>query len=394
MHDMTTSSQKGPSPYDRLGVRRFVNADSMKTALGGTLMPKCVVEAMRQAAESFVDMHELQRAVSNRIAELTHNEAAHVSAGASAGLVLSALACMTRSDSRLIGRLVMNGPEDLPRRQFIIQCGQRNPYDPAIHLAGAQLVQIGNILQTFTWELEAAITDQTAGVLFFAGDHLGFGSLGLADVVEIAHRFDVPVIVDAAAQLPPRENLWRFTESGADLVIFSGGKELRGPQASGVILGREELIEACALHASPHQRHARALKAGKEEMIGLLVAIESYLERDMDQELAHCEEIVDNWIREISGIPGMSASRDAGTDGRPLPRVVVALPPGITGSAPAWQARLLAGNPSIAVAVAGPSSLYLNPELLRRGEDAVVVHALREVGRTMTHPRAEAPLEP
>jgi D-glucosaminate-6-phosphate ammonia-lyase len=354
----------------------------MKTTLGGSLMPEPVVAAMREAASAFVDMFDLQRAVSARIAELTRNEAAHVCTGASAGLVLSALACMTGKDVRLIGRLLLQGPEELPRREFIVQCGQRNPYDPAFRLAGAQLVQVGNILQTFPWELESAISHRTAGVVFFAGRHLGYGSLEFEQVVEIAHRSNVPVIVDAAAQLPPRENLWHFTEGGADLVVFSGGKELRGPQASGVILGRRELIEACALHAAPHQRLTRAMKVGKEEMVGLLVAIETYLGQDEADELARCEQIVDGWIRAIEAIPGLSARRDfPGTDGRPLPRAIVALDPDFPLSGPDLCARMLAGEPPIAVAIAGARAVYLNPELLRPGEEGVVVEALAEAGR-------------
>ena len=314
------------SIHERLGVRRLVNADAMKTTLGGSVMPEPVVAAMLEASRSFVDMFELQQAVSNRIAALTHNEAAHVCTGASAGLVLSALACMTGTDMRLIGRLLLNGPEELPRRQLIVQCGQRNPYDGALRLAGAELVQIGNMLQTFPWELEAAISDQTAGVVFFAGQHLGYGCLELREVVEIAHRNGVPVIVDAAAQIPPRENLWRFTADGADLVVFSGGKELRGPQASGVIFGRRPLIESCSLHASPHQRMGRPMKVGKEEMVGLLAAIETYLGGDDAEERDRCQRTVEHWIDEIETIPRMSATRDfPGTDGRPLPRAIVTL---------------------------------------------------------------------
>jgi L-seryl-tRNA(Ser) seleniumtransferase len=373
--------------HEDLGVRRLVNADSMKTSLGGTLMPEPVVAAMGEAASAFVDMFDLQRAVSARIAALTHNEAAHVCTGASAGLVLSALACMTGKDLRLIGRLLLHGPEGLPRRQLIVQCGQRNPYDPALRLAGAQLVQVGNILQTFPWELEAAISDQTAGVVFFAGRHLGYGSLEFDEVVEIAHRSNVPVIVDAAGQLPPRENLWQFTERGADLVVFSGGKGLRGPQASGVILGRRELIEACALHASPHQRLARALKVGKEEMIGLLVAIETYLGQDEAEERVRCERIVDLWVRKIKAIRGMSATRDfPGTDGLPLPRAVVALDPGFPLSGPDLSAQMLAGDPSVAVAVAGARAVYLNPQLLRPGEEEAVLEALAAAGRRGARP--------
>ena len=199
-------------------------------------MPEPVLEAMKEAAASFVDMFEIQQQVGRRLAELTHNEAAYVCAGAAAGLFLTSLASMTGGDLKAIARLP--GLERL-RNEIIIHCAQRIPYDPAVRLAGAKLVEVGNALQTFPWELEAAITDRTAAVLYIAGEHLSSGALSLPETIEIAHANGLPLIVDAAAQLPPPDNLWYFTRDlGADLAIFSGGKELRGPQASGLIVGR------------------------------------------------------------------------------------------------------------------------------------------------------------
>jgi L-seryl-tRNA(Ser) seleniumtransferase len=243
-------------------------------------------------------------------------------------------------------------------------------------------VQVGNVLQTFDWELEAAITPTTAAVLFFAGGHLGFGTLGLDEVIRIAHKANVPVVVDAAAQLPPKSNLWSFTGRGADLVIFSGGKELRGPQASGLIVGRQDLIDAVALHASPNQRLARAMKCGKEEMLGLLAAVELYLDQDEGEELAQCERIVAYWVDGFNAVAGLTAARDfPGTDGRPLPRAVVKFDAGTgTGSSQVQQA-LLSGEPSIAVAVCGPDGIYLNPELLRPGEEQGVFDRVSQIVR-------------
>lgn len=373
--------------YEDLGIRPLINANSMKTTLSGTLMPPPVVEAMREAATCFVDMFELQAAVSARLATLTRNEGALVCTGASAGLVLTSLACMTGADLGAIARLIAHGPKAVPKREIIVQCGQRNPYDPALRLAGARLIQVGNTLQTFAWELEAAITDQTAAVVYFAGGHLGFGSLPLDDVVRIAHAAGVPVIVDGAAQLPPRENLWRFTERGADLALFSGGKELRGPQSSGLIVGRKELIEACSMHASPHQRFCRSMKVGKEEMMGLLAAVTCYLEGDEEAERGRCEQIVGDWVTSLSSIGGVSAVRDfPGTDGRPLPRAIVSFN-GRQLSGEEARLALLRGDPAVAVATAGPVAIYLNPELVQPGEEAVVlrrVAAIAEEGRSAT----------
>lgn len=363
-----------------LGIRELINADSMKTLLGGTLMPAPVLDAMRDAAGSFVDMFELQEAVGHKLAALTHNEAAHVCTGASAGLVLSAFACMTGPDIGEIGNVMREGVEHLPRREFVVQCGQRNPYDPSVELAGGRLVQIGNVLQTFDWELEAAIGPRTAAVLFFAGRHLGYGSLELEQVAAIAHRAGVPVIVDAAAQLPPKANLWEFTKKGADLAIFSGGKELRGPQASGLIVGRAELVKACGLHASPHQRRARSMKVGKEEMLGLLAAVEYYLAQDEAEELDRCERIVAGWVQTLEGVSGVLATREfPGTDGRPLPRARVQFEPNTGLHGASVRDEMLLGHPAVAIAVAAPDAVYLNPELLRPGEDLVVLERLSEI---------------
>jgi L-seryl-tRNA(Ser) seleniumtransferase len=250
--------------YDRLGVRRVINAGTTFTALGGTLMPPEVLDAMRDAAGAFVDMHELHIAAGRRLAALTHNDAAYVTSGCAAALVLGVLAARTSGDPRLIDR-----KPDAPGvpDEVIMHAAHRIPYDPAVRLAGASIRQIGNAQQTFDWELDATITERTAAVLYVAGSHLARGALPLEEVVRIAHERQVPIIVDAAAQLPPVDNLWRFTVgAGADLAVFSGGKALHGPQASGLMVGRADLVEAARQNGAPFQRVARALKAGKEEI--------------------------------------------------------------------------------------------------------------------------------
>ena len=186
---------------------------------------------------------------------------------------------------------------EAPKNEVIIHRAHRIPYDPAIRLAGARIVEVGNRLQTFPWELEAAITPRTAMVFYAAGVHLASGALPLAETVEIAHAHGIPVVVDAAAQLPPTENLWRFTrEFGADLAVFSGGKDFRGPQASGLLVGTEAMIAAIAVNGSPHQRLARPMKVGKEEMIGLLAAVERYVNEDWRDRARRYEETVERWI--------------------------------------------------------------------------------------------------
>jgi len=361
------------SVYERLGMRRVINADATLTRLGGSLMPTHVLDAMREAAGSFVDMYELQQVVGKRLADLTGNEAAYVSTGAAAGLVLATLAAMTGGDLPTIARLIETG--EAPKDEVIIHRGHRIPYDPAIRLAGARIVEVGNRLQTFPWELEAAITPRTAMIFYAAGVHFATGALPLAETVEVAHAHNIPVVVDAAAQLPPTENLWRFTrELGADLAVFSGGKDFHGPQASGLLVGTEAMIAAIAVNGSPHQRLARPMKVGKEEMIGLLAAVERYVAEDWQDRARRYEETVERWIEHFRGLPGVSASRDFPNEaGQPTPRCRVTFV-GETGLSGAEAVRLLwEGDPRIAVSVAGPDAISMTPELLEEGDESVLL---------------------
>jgi D-glucosaminate-6-phosphate ammonia-lyase len=359
--------------YERLGVRRIINADATLTRLGGSVMSQEVLDAMQDAAGSFVDIHELQQVVGRRLAELTHNEAAYVSTGAAAGIVLATLAAMNRGDLETIARAIETG--ESPRDEVIVQRAHRIPYDPAIRLAGSRIVDIGNRLQTFPWELEGAITPRTAMVFFAAGIHLAPGALPLEEVVAIAHEHGIPIVVDAAAQLPPTENLWRFTrELGADLAIFSGGKDFHGPQASGLMVGSEAMIAAVAVNGSPYQRLARPMKVGKEEMIGLLTAVERYVEVDWRKRARSYETTVARWVEQLTDAPGVTASRVFPNEaGQPTPRCRVTFAPELSLTGAEAAKLLWEEDPGIAVAVEGPDAISFTPELLGEGEEAILL---------------------
>ncbi|MCX2727592.1 aminotransferase class V-fold PLP-dependent enzyme [Thermomicrobium sp. 4228-Ro] len=372
--------------YERLGVRRVINADARLTRLGGSIMPPEVLQAMHEAAGWYVDLVELQRAVGRRLAELTNNEAAYVTAGAAAGLTLVTLACLTGPDPRAITRLQQQFP-DLTgfKTDVVIHVAHRIPYDPAVRLAGVRLVQVGNVLRTEPSELEAALSERTAAILYVAGAHLSRGALPLEQVVEIAHAHGVPVIVDAAAQLPPPENLWRFTrDMGADVAIFSGGKDLAGPQSTGLIVGRAELIEAIALHGPPNQRLGRPFKVSREELIGLLAAVDRYLRLDHAARTRACEETIARWIARFAQLPGVRAYRAFPNEaGQPLPRLVLELDPLHCGmTARELRDRLWEGDPRIAVALHDERHLSLTAETLEHGEAELVAARIEaELGR-------------
>ncbi len=374
--NLDTSAERG-DVYRRIGVEPIVNAATTMTYLGGSLMPPEVLDAMRQAAECFVDLYELQAAVGRRIAELTSNEAAFVSGGAAAGLVLSAAVCMARdAEDGILRPAELDG---LPR-DFIIHRAHRIPYDSAIELAGGRLVEIGSESGTTEADLAHAIGRETAGILYVAGAHLAAGVLPLEAVVRVARQSDIPVIVDAAAQLPPVENLWAFSAVGADLVLFSGGKGLCGPASTGLVLGARRYVERCERNAAPRQRIGRPMKVGKEDLIGILAAVEWYLRQDHDALAARYEAMVEHlvgWGRERSDV---TVTRETpGQAGQPTPRALIRLLPPIAARRDEILAALRAQAPRVELLPEDEDALYLAPETLVPGEDRTVTRRLGAV---------------
>jgi D-glucosaminate-6-phosphate ammonia-lyase len=367
--------------YRALGVRPVINCATTYTRLGGSIMAPHVAQAMADAAGVFVNLFDLQAAIGDKLAELTHNEAAYVSNGAAAGLTLATAACITGEDPALMARLPME-TEGL-KNEVVVHRVQRNWYDIAVRQVGVKLIEIGHTMETFPWELDAAINERTAAVLYFAGSHLNRNTLPLEYVVERAHARGVPVIVDAAAQVPPVENLWRYTtEIGADVAIFSGGKNLAGPQSSGLVVGKRELINAIRLNGPPHQRIGRAMKVSKESMVGLLAAVEHYLTLDHEAEHRRWSAVVDQWLEawEERAPETASVTRlEINEAGEPIPRIIVRLLPG----APVDRDRLVeilrTGDPGIEVVLHDPESVAFSAHLLRDGEAEQVTRRVSQL---------------
>jgi D-glucosaminate-6-phosphate ammonia-lyase len=365
--------------YTQLGIRPIINANATLTKLGGSLMPPEVMAVMAEASRCFVDLNALQRAVGERIAALTGNEAAYVCSGAAAGIVLATAACIAGKNQTAIAQL-----PDLTglKNEVIIHHVHRNGYDHAVRQVGVRVVEIGSVAGTTTQDLESAISEQTAAIFWFQGAMTGHGDLPLAEVIGVAQAHDIPVIVDAAAQLPPVSNLWRYTvEMGAALAVFSGGKDLCGPQSSGLILGRHDLIAACISNGCPNYSIGRPMKVGKEEMVGLLAAVERYLQLDHVARERHCEQVVANWNEALNRLPGVSARRDFPNEaGQPLPRSLVTITAEAAGiGRDAVVTQLLEGDPIIHVAALGTDALYLNPMTLEPGEEHIVLARLIEI---------------
>ena len=211
------------------------------------------------------------------------------------------------------------------RPEVIVYRSQRNGYDQAARQTGARMIEIG----AQPGELEAAFSPRTVCVLYFAGAHYASGALPLEEVIAIAHAADVRVFVDAAAQIPPVANLWHFTrELGADAAIFSGGKALRGPQSSGLVLGGHGLIDACVPNGPPNHSVGRPMKVGKEEMLGILAAVEWSLAQDEPALLAGYEATVQRWLAGLADVPGIRVERGYPSEaGQPHSRAIVRLAP-------------------------------------------------------------------
>ncbi len=362
--------------YDELGVKKVINGYATLTRLGGSLMPPEVLGAMAEAAGHFVEIDELQDKVGRRIAEWTHNEAAYISCGAAAGLVLSTAACLTGLDPDKRARLPFS---DGMANEVIVQKAGRVGYDFAIRQAGGKLVEIGTDEGATAADLEAAIGERTAAIFCFYNATRMAKQVPLEQQIAIAKRRGIPLVIDAAAQIPPVENLWRFTQMGADLVLFSGGKGLCGPQASGLILGRRDLIDACAFNACPRAFIGRPMKAGKEEIVGLMTAVKWYLGLDHAGLLRRYEDQVAWLLAEFAGTPGVSARRNFPSEaGQPMPRAELTLDEaGLGLTRDELLRRLAEGDPAVALAPAGTDGVFINPQTLRPGEERIVAARLK-----------------
>jgi uncharacterized pyridoxal phosphate-dependent enzyme len=363
--------------YRRLGVEPIVNGRSTFTILGGSLMAPPVLDAMREAAESFVDLVELQAAVGRRLAELTRNEAAFVCGGAAAGIFLSVAAAIARDTADGVLRV-----EELDRwpRDVVMHRAHRIPYDLAIGLAGGRLVEIGRNDATDEAELAAALGPATAAILYVPKAYFADAVLPLQTVIRLARPRGVPVIVDAAAQLPPPENLWRFSEAGADAVLFSGGKALCGPAGTGLIVGRSAFLERIAVNAAPLQRLGRPMKIGKEDMVGLLAAVEWYLGQDHAALRRQYDEVVNRLVEWGSSRDDVVAERlETGEAGQPTPRAWLRLREGSASARDAVLAALRANPPRVDLLADDDSGFFVAPETLLAGEEEIVIARLAAV---------------
>ncbi len=394
--------------YQRLEVPVLINAAGPLTRLGGCRLAPEVLAAMAEASASFVHLDQLQQAAGEVIAGITGAEAGYVTSGAAAGLMLATAACVSGMDVAAMDRL----PDTTGmRNEVVVQRGHRNSYDHAIRAVGVQMVEVGYLGHpgaggTQPWQIEAAITERTAAIACPVLDTPG--TVPLTEVAEIAHRYDLPVIVDAAAELPPRSNLRRFISEGADLVVFSGGKAIGGPQASGILAGRADLIASVALQHQdmdvrmetwnrrdlavsgrvagiPHQGFGRTAKVGREEIAGLITALEIYAAGSDDTDFARWTALLDPIEAAVRDVPNLAVARtDRMRTGKPLPLLMISFRSGWSDDA-AYRVinRLLRGSPAIAVSEsqAELNRIVVNPHGLTSAESGIVAARLPDAIR-------------
>lgn len=273
-----------------LEIKPIINAWGTVTKIGGSTMDKSVIEAMQEVSQSYLSISKLQENAGDHIARLIGVEGAFITSGAAAAITLSTAVCITGSDIEAIYKL----PDTTNLKdEVMILKSHRFRYDQGVKIAGGKIIEVGLSDLTLEEQIFKAINEKTAMFLFLAESENLRGSLPLTTVSKILKKFKIPLVVDAAAELPPVENFKRFINDGADLVIFSGGKDIRGPQSSGLILGKKNLTRLCLMNSTPNHGVCRGMKVDKETIVGLTKAIENYLKKDWKKEYLRYRELND-----------------------------------------------------------------------------------------------------
>ena len=388
------------SSMESLGLAAIFNAAGTVTHLSASPMAADIAEAMARAAQRCVDIADAQGLASTLIAEVTGAEAGIITSGASAGLLLGAAACLAGLDAGAMDRL----PDTAGmRNEFVVPRGHRNSYDHAVRAAGGRFVEAGladrivgvGVRDTEPWEIEAAIGPRTAGLFYVARPD---SRPALAEVARIARHNSLPLLVDAAAELPPRGNLRRFIEEGADLVVFSGGKAIGGPMASGILCGRRTLIASAllqqldldfefetwrppaalidksALRCVPRHGIGRSCKVGKEQIVGLLLALRAFADTSDAERETRMTQVAQALLQALTPLPQLRAQLLPDPEGRGVPRVEVRAV-GVTAAVLAE--RLRAGTPSVRVDLSRIRSgaLLLVPTCLSGSDAAPIAQA-------------------
>ena len=364
---------KGVDYYNKLGVIPFINAAGTFTFLSASLLPDEVQAAMTLAAQQPVNIEELHKAAGEYLAKRLHCEAALVTAGAASALTLGTGACITLGNKQAI----LNMPVDMSglKNEVIVQKTHRYDYDHALRNCGIKFVEVET-----PEEYDGAFNDRTVMAHFFnAAEH---GQISREDWVHVAHKHGVPCFNDAAADVPPISNLWNYTQMGFDLVTFSGGKGIRGPQCTGLLLGRKDLIGFAVKNNNPYSNTiGRGMKVGKEEIVGMVAAVDWFLSQDEEAMMAEFQKRAERIAAQVKGIPTVEAKIFVPPVANHVPHLRVNFDQsriGMTGQQ--IMDKMRQGSPRIELNPSvGPDFVTVGVWMLKPDEDVIVARRLREV---------------
>ena len=377
---------EGSNIYTRIGVRPFINLTATYTINGGALSRPEVKQAMEEASHYPVNLDELMEKVGEQLAKLLGCEWGIVTSGCAAALVHATVACVAGADPEKMLQLPsLQGLKD----EVIMPKQSRNVYDHAIRHVGLKIVEVGS-----REEFNAALTDRTA-LIAVLGTGEAKGSVRLEEMAEAGRKSGVPILVDAAAELPVVPN--PYLSRGADLVGYSGGKFMRGPQCAGLLLGRKDLVRAAWLNSSPHHGFGRAMKVGKEEIMGMLTAIEVWRNKvDLKAEYQKWEGWYGHISKVITQVPGVQTQVKPPAGASPFPVMELTWDSQQIGmTAEEVGQQLLAGEPRIMSHAEGPGHTFvLRPVAMKEGEYRIVAERLHEVFRNAPKGQPPKPLRP
>lgn len=366
----------GPNPdvYLRLGVRPFINTTATLTINGGSRTLPEVIAAIEQASQFHVNLDELMEKAGARISELLKVDGALVTSGAAAALSHATAACIAGADPEKMQRL-----PDLRglKNQVVMPKESRNEYDHATRTLGVEIIEVDSVE-----ELQSAIGPRTA-MIQILGSHFGKQKFGLPEVAPIAKKAGIPILVDAAADYLIIPN--PYLSQGADLVAYSGGKILRGPQTAGLLLGRKDLIRAAQINSAPHHAFGRAMKVSKEEIVGITVAVETFVnKRDLQAEFKEWESWYAYISDRITKVPGVTAKVRGPQRGGPFPTLEVSWDPKQVGMTAGQVGKaLLEGEPRIGTHASGEGhSFLIRPVAMRPDDYKIVAERLTQVLRS------------
>jgi len=373
-HNLVSANPLRRDYFKELGVRTFINAAGTYTFMTGSLMRQEVLDAYNYATNEYVILDDLQDKVGERIASLLHCEAATITSGAASAITLGTAGVLSGMDEKKVIQI-----PDLTgmKSEVIIQKSHKIGYGHAIRNCGVKIVEV-----VTKKELEKAINDNTAMMWFFNGNNF-VGEIRDEEFVEIAQKHGIPTFNDCAADVPPVENLWKYTDMGFDLVTFSGGKGLRGPQSGGLLLGKKKYIQAARLHAAPRGNTVgRGMKVNKEEVLGMLATVESYISRDHKKDWALWEMQINTIVDAVSSIPGVVPEKHVPEVANHVPSLRLSWDQDKVKMTPdEMRQKLREGHPSIET-VGGSESVGITTWMMQPGQERIVASRIREILET------------